>query len=88
MKTLEIEKQREILRKSFITIDDIYNLLPIGKNYSARIFKEIEAEMKEKEIPMFITRPRVVPTEMLIDRFPQYLKGIKKWHKNKELLIT
>jgi hypothetical protein len=74
MKTLTKEKQKEILNKTFITIDDVYNVLPIGKNYSAKIFKDIEAEMKRKEIPCFITRPRVIPTDMLIARFPQLEK--------------
>lgn len=77
MKTVTIEKQKEILNKTYITMDDVYNLLPIGKNYSAKIFKEIEADMKKKEIPCFITRPRVIPTEMLIDKFPQ-LNKIRK----------
>jgi len=76
-KTVSLEKQKEILNKTFITIDDVYNLLPIGKNYSAKIFKDIEAEMKQKDIPCFITRPRVIPTEMLLSRFPQ-LEKIRK----------
>lgn len=69
--------QSEILSKTYITISDIYALLPIGKNYASKIFREIEEELKEKGIPLLNTRPRVIPTEYLIKRF-QELKKVKK----------
>lgn len=77
MKRLDKERQKEILNQTYLTITDVYELLPIGKNYASKIFRDIEAEMKQKEIPLFITRPRVVPTEFIIRRFPE-LKKIRK----------
>lgn len=77
---MTIEEQREILLQTFITIQDVYKILPVGKNRAAKIFREIEEECKAKNIPLFITRPRVIPTEMLIKKYPQLkrvLKGIK-----------
>lgn len=69
--------QQEILKKTYITIADVYALLPVGKNYSSKIFRDIEAELKEKGIPTFKTRPRVIPTEYLLKRYPELKKGQK-----------
>lgn len=66
--------QQEILNKPYITIADVYALLPIGKNYASKIFREIELELHEQGIPTFNTRPRVIPTEIFLEKFPQ-LKG-------------
>lgn len=77
MKNLSVEEQREIVAKTFLTIEDLYKLLPVGKNRSAKIFKEIEDDCKRKEIPLFISRPRVIPTEMLLDKYPM-LKRLRK----------
>ena len=77
---VSIEEQREILSKTFITINDCYKILPVGKNRAAKIFREIEEDCKKKEIPLFITRPRVIPAEMLIKKYPtlkRVLKGAK-----------
>lgn len=79
MKETNYLSQSEILSKTYITIADIYNLLPIGKNYASKIFREIEDELKEKGIPLLVTRPRVIPTEYLIKHFPE-LKKVKKGH--------
>lgn len=77
---VSIEEQQEILKKTFITIDDCYKVLPVGKNRAAKIFREIEEDCKTKNIPLFITRPRVIPAEMLIKKYPalkRILKGAK-----------
>ena len=77
MKELEKDVQKKILDEAYITIEDIYKLLPIGKNYASKIFRDIEQELKDKGYPMFNTRPRVIPTEFLVKRYPE-LKKIKK----------
>lgn len=77
MKEINKLDQLSILNKAYITINDIYKVLPIGKNYASKIFREIEDELREKGKPLFITRPRVVPTEYLVKRFPE-LKKLKK----------
>lgn len=77
MKQPDKTTQIAILQQTYITIDDIYHCLPIGKNYASRLFREIEAELQEKGIILLNTRPRVIPTEYLIKRYPE-LKKIKK----------
>ena len=77
MKTISNEEKQEILSKTFLTIDDLYKVLPVGKNQAARIFKDIEKECKRKEIPLFITRPRIIPAEMLLEKYPILKRGLK-----------
>lgn len=77
MKNISNEEKQEILSKTFLTIDDLYKVLPVGKNQAARIFKDIEKECKRKEIPLFITRPRIIPTEMLLEKYPILKRGLK-----------
>lgn len=62
MKQITKERQKEILSKSYLTMADIYELLPIGRNQSNELFHQIEEEVKEDGKKLFITRPRVIPT--------------------------
>ena len=68
---------QEILNKTYITIADVYAVLPIGKNYASKVFRELEAELHNRGIPTFNTRPRVIPTEIFLERFPELKKGQK-----------
>lgn len=77
MKNINVQDQKLILSKAYITMEDIYKLLPIGKNYAAEIFHNIENELSEKGIPRFQTRPRVIPTDYLIKAFPE-LRKVRK----------
>ena len=76
MRNIDLQKRDEILHRSYITAKDIYNVLPIGINYAARIFNELEAEAKADGIALLATKPRVLPIEYLLRRYPE-LKGHK-----------
>lgn len=71
------QTNEDIMSKTFLTMQDLYELLPVGKNQASKIFRSIEEDCKKKEIPLFITRPRVIPAEMLFEKYP-YLKRGKK----------
>lgn len=42
MKGTTKEIQNEIKQKPYLTINDIYKYLPVGKNQASKIFHEIE----------------------------------------------
>lgn len=74
MKEISKNEQIAILEKTYITKEDVYKVLPIGKNYSSKIFNEIEQELKEMGVSLFNTRPRVIPTEYLLKKYPNLKK--------------
>ena len=45
-------------------------MLPIGKNQTSTLFRQIEVQFKEDGFKQFITRPRCLPKEYVI----KYLK--------------
>lgn len=57
------EKRKEILSKEYLTMSDLYELLPIGRNQSDKLFHQIEKEITNEGKKLFITRPRVIPTK-------------------------
>lgn len=71
MKQITRERQKDILSKTYLTIADIYELLPIGKNQSSKIFHQIEQEVLDDGKKLFTTRPKVIPTSY-------YLKYMKE----------
>lgn len=73
MRKVDKKTQLEIIQKFYITAYDIYALLPIGHNKAREIFNEIEQELKEKGVPLFKTRPRYIPIEYLIEKYPSLL---------------
>lgn len=71
MRNINSEKQKEILKQIYITAEDIYNVCPVGMTQSRHIFNQIVDRCKKLGIPLFNTRPMVVPTVMLLEMYPQ-----------------
>lgn len=71
MKTISKEVEKEILSKTYLTMADVYKLLPIGKNQSDKLFRQIEAKAKADGKKLFITRPRVIPTYLFVEYIKQ-----------------
>lgn len=69
MKKINRQIRDEILKQPYVTANDVYSVLPIGKNQARTIFNQIESELKEKGIPLFNTLPRVIPTKYLIQKY-------------------
>lgn len=57
-----------------MTMEDFYKVLPVGRKQSDRIFKDLENKLRDEGVELFITHPRVIPTECL----KKYLKEKKK----------
>lgn len=74
MKNITRKARNEILAKPYMTAQDIYKVLPIGMNQCKKIFKTLEEELKEDGIPLFNTRPRVIPTEYFMQKYERRKK--------------
>lgn len=55
----------------YLTIKQLNQMLPIGKNQTSLLFRKIEQQYKEDGNKQFITRPRVLPKDYVM----KYLKG-------------
>lgn len=69
MKNVTKDIQNNIKKKPYLTIQDIYEYLPIGIKQASKIFHEIEKEMEADGTPNFITRPRVVSARYFFARY-------------------
>lgn len=45
-----------------MTANDVYRVLPVGKNQAAKMFNDLYVELEEKGVRLFQSRPRTVPT--------------------------
>lgn len=77
-KSFTYKQQLEILSKSYLTCEDICNLLPIGKKQAYKLMQEIEKDMEADGIPNFIQRPKLVPTRYVVDKLKLDIKYIKR----------
>ena len=69
MKGTTKDIQNDIRQKPYLTINDIYKYLPIGKNQASKIFHEIEKEMEADGTPNFITRPKVISARYFFKKY-------------------
>ena len=63
MKNPDKEKRNEILNKPYMTMNDLYEVLPVGRQQSNKLFKQLEKKLKDEGIKLFVTTPRVIPTK-------------------------
>ena len=69
MKNPEKDLRDKILKQPYITSDDVYKVLPVGKNQSSKIFNDLYDELARKGIPLFATRPRAIPTRYFKEKY-------------------
>ncbi len=87
MKKYNSADQLDILSKSYISCEDICNLVPIGTKQAYKLIKEIEQDMRNKNIPCFFTRPKLVPTKFVVEKLQidiKYIKQLSKLQKGKK----
>lgn len=63
MKNIDRVRRNEILKSPYMTADDIYRVLPVGKNKAAEMFNELYDELVLKGVKLYQSRPRTVPTK-------------------------
>lgn len=66
MKNPKQEKINEILNQPYMTKNDFYLVLPVGRNQSDKMFNDLEEKLKNEGISLFETRPRVIPTKYFL----------------------
>lgn len=74
MKNPDKETLKKILSQPYITMDDLYKVLPVGRKQSDHIFSDLEKKLGDEGVELYVTRPRIIPTESL----KRYLKEKKK----------
>lgn len=63
MKNPNKETRNEILNKPYITKNDLYQILPVGRKQSDKLFNKLEEKLIKDGIKLFETTPRVIPTK-------------------------
>jgi hypothetical protein len=58
-----------VINSPWIDTEGILLLLPIGKNKANKIRQEIEMEMEQNGEFYFKTKPRLIPTKKIIDKY-------------------
>ncbi|MBQ2658597.1 MAG: hypothetical protein IJF87_08530 [Erysipelotrichaceae bacterium] len=62
MREIQKEERDTILKSPYMTANDVYRVLPVGKNQAAKMFNDLYVELEEKGVRLFQSRPRTVPT--------------------------
>ena len=69
MKNINREEREEILKNPYMSADDIYKVLPVGKNKACQIFNEAYEDLRQKGVMLFDSRPRTIPTKEFKKRY-------------------
>lgn len=69
MKTINIEERERILSMPYISADGYYKCLPVGVVQARKIFNQDLQDIVNDGIPVFNTRPRVIPTSYFINKY-------------------
>ena len=64
MKNIDRNKRNDILKNPYMTADDIYHVLPIGKNQAQKMFNEIYNQLIDEGVTLFKSRPKTIPTKV------------------------
>ena len=69
MKEVLKDIRDSILRNPYMTANDVYKVLPVGKNQATKMFNDLYAELEEKGVKLFQSRPRTIPTREFKRRY-------------------
>ena len=79
------QEMAEIIQRPYIDYKGIMILAPIGAKSSQRMMKEIQQDMASKGEPVISNRPRLVPTEYVLEKLNLNPKIIMKMAKETRL---
>lgn len=69
MDTSEISLE-QIISKNYLTVNDIYQILPVGKNRAQQIFNDMYKELVDEHYPLSnMSRNRTIPTKRFLKRY-------------------
>lgn len=69
MKRPDRETIKNILSQPYMTREDFYKVLPVGRNQSDKRFNSLIEDLRSKGIEIFETRPQVIPTKYFKERY-------------------
>lgn len=83
-------EQEEVINNSYISVDGFRKLIPICETRARAEFKKIVDEMSLNKEFYFDTRPRLIPTKKVIEKFDidvnlirreaeKMKRGMNKW---------
>ena len=61
-----------VLTKPYMSREDFYTVLPVGRKKSDKLFQDLWNELKDKNVVLFDSRPQVIPTKYFKRK---YLEG-------------
>ena len=62
-------EQEKVVNSAWIGVEDVQKILPIKKSKAQEVVKEIVDEMKRAKEFYFDTRPRLIPSKKIIDKY-------------------
>ena len=62
-------EQEEVINRAWIDTEGIMVLLPIGRSKADAVRREIEEQMENNNEFYFTTRPRLIPTRKIIEKY-------------------
>jgi hypothetical protein len=65
----EFVEQEQVINSSWINIKGIMKLIPICESRAKKVMKEIVEEMKSNNEFYFETRPRLIPTSKIVNKY-------------------
>lgn len=79
------EEMAKVISKTYIDYKGIMTLVPIGEKAAQQIMKIIQEMMVENGEPIISNRPRLVPTEYVLEKLNLNPKTIMKMAKETRL---
>lgn len=62
MRTVDKETRKKILGNPYMTANDFYLVLPVGKNQAFKMFNDVYSQLESEGVKLFPGRPRTIPT--------------------------
>ena len=62
-------EQEKVVNSSWVGVKEVRIILPIGISKAKEIVRDISNEMKEKKEFYFNTKPRLIPTKKIIEKY-------------------
>lgn len=85
MKLLDPIAQEDILDRTYLSTQDIYTLLPLGRRESRNLFNTIRSQMIAEGVPLMPCRPSVVPLKRVLAVYPMNVAAVRRAAKRKRM---
>lgn len=76
------QEKLDILKESYVSYREVAKLYPITENAAKKIVRDIYRGLKEKNVPVFNTRPKIIPLDTLLEKHPINIKALERNKKN------